>query len=68
MVMAMTRLTVLTKKTVRKAKFSCSFVLISATIVWEEFIVAGGLWRLSPIVSKSWASTEESHHRFEQIL
>jgi len=35
---------VLTKKTVRKAKFSCSFIFISATIVWKEFIVSSCLW------------------------
>ena len=62
------QLTVLTKKTVGKAEFSCSFIFISATVIGEKWVVPCGLWRLSPIIRELRASTEESHHRFEQIL
>ena len=62
------QLTVLTKKTVGKAEFSRSLIFISATIIWKQLVVPSGLWRLSSVVREPRASTEESHHRFEQIL
>ena len=67
-----TELTVLTQKTIGKAKFAGSLILFSAAVIGKKFINPCSLWWLSAIVNKPRASSKNilhtTHHWLKKIL
>ena len=64
----MTKLTLLAKFPIGEAELARALVLVTAAVIREERVPAGGLRGLGPIVAEPGASAQKAHHGLQKVL